>query len=397
MMKKIAALLLALVCSYGSAQGLDSMSPEGLKLFNQANQLVLEGKLSEAFKQFIAASKVDPGSSLPLSGLARAFLVGAEHTQGETSAKLRQQAEAAARQALQKHGDDPVAQEVLRLLGDSKPLLLHQPTPEAAAALHEGELLFNQRKLDEALVQYERAAALDPQFSTAWIYAGDCYFVQKKYAEAEQRFRKGVEVEPLNAQGWRFLADALMGQDKPGPASGALMGGIAAQPSQLPNWVKLNQIRTLSGFPLTPLNLTRKSRGELDPASKKINITVDPSLNTPDMSKSADGTLWMLLATAEALNQQPASDGKPKDGPFATELAAWRLAFKAVDDAIAKGSGELKDPALKTLQTLAKADQLEPALLLLQYKESWRPEFEAWKAANPDGVRQFIDRWQLRP
>lgn len=396
-MKQIVALWFALLCSVVGAQGLDSLSPEGKKFFDEANQLLLQGKLSEAFQRFDAAAKAAPASSLPLSGLARALLIGAENTEGETATRLRQQAERTARQALQKAADDPVAQEVLRMLGESKPLLLHKPTPAAAAALHQGELLFNQHKLDEALAQYERAAALDPLYSTAWIYAGDCYFVQKNYAEAEQRFRKGVEVEPLNSQGWRFLADALMGQGKPGPASGALMGGIAAQPSQLPNWVKLNQVRSMNGFPLTPLNLVRKARGEIDPATKTLNIALDPSLNSPDLSKHADGALWMMLATQEAIGRKAASEGKPDSTPFATELAAWRAALKVADEATANGGGELQDPALKTMQMLARADQLEPALLLLQYKEAWRAEFEAWKAAHPDGVRQFIDTYQLRP
>jgi tetratricopeptide (TPR) repeat protein len=154
--------------------------------------------------------------------------------------------------------------------------------------LHEGELLFNQRKLDEARVQYERAAALDPRYSTAWIYAGDCFYFQKNYAEAENRFRKGVEVEPLNSQGWRFLADALVAQEKIGPAEGALMSGIAAQPSQLPNWVKLNQLRTGSGFPLAPLNLVRKAKGELDTNTKTLNLSIDPSLKSLDPHTQPD-------------------------------------------------------------------------------------------------------------
>ena len=97
------------------------------------------------------------------------------------------------------------------------------------------------------------------------------------------------------------------------------------------------------------------------------------------------------------LATQQARDGKASGTPFATELASWRTAFKVVDELSAKDGGELQDPALKTMQMLARADQLEPALLLLQYKESWRAEFEAWKTAHPDGVRKFIDAYQLRP
>jgi tetratricopeptide (TPR) repeat protein len=390
-MKKIIALMLALACTVGGAQVLVPINAEADALIQQGHFFQAQGKYKDAFEKFSAAAQADPSSSLPQSSIAGMLLRMSQQMQGADALKLRQQAEGVARQALQKHGNDAVAQEVLREILDDKPLPLHVPTPEAAAALHEGELLFTQRKLDEALVQYERAAALDPKYSQAWIYAGDCFYFQKKYAEAEQRFRKGVEAEPLNSQGWRFLADALVSQDKPGPAEGALMNGIAAQPSQLPNWIKLNQLRTNSGFPLTPLNLVRKAKGTLDPATKTLTLEIDPSLKTLDPAKQPDAGFWMSLAAQQAL------DVKAGTAPFASEAAAWRTALTVADELSANGGGELQDPALKTLQMLAKADQLEPALLLLQYKESWRAEFEAWKTAHPEGVRKFIDTYQLRP
>ncbi|WP_343730385.1 tetratricopeptide repeat protein [Duganella sp.] len=390
-MKQIIALMLALAGATGNAQSLAPMNAEADALIRQGHTLQAQGKYKEAFEKFSAAGQADPQASLPLSSLAGMLLSMSKQSQGADAVKLRGQSEDLARQALQKQANDPVAMEVLREIADDQPLPLHQPTPEAAAALHEGELLFTQRKLDEALVHYERAAALDPKYSQAWIYAGDCYFFQKKYAEAEQRFRKGVEVEPLNSQGWRFLADALVSQRKPGLAEGALMGGIAAQPSQLPNWVRLNQLRTQSGFPLTSLQLVRKAKGQLDPATRTLNLTIDPSLKGSDPAKQPDAGLWMMLATQQAI------EGKTSSTPFATELAAWRKALKVADELSANGGGELQDPALKTMQMLAKADQLEPALLLLQYRESWRAEFEAWKTAHPDGVRKFIDAYQLRP
>ncbi|TFW27249.1 tetratricopeptide repeat protein [Duganella callida] len=331
-----AALALALACPVCRAQ--DAINATARTLIDEGNVLLTKGQGNDALVKFIAAAKADPESSLPPASIAHILFTASKLAQGDQADQLRQKAEAAARYSLSKHPGNPIALEVLRMLSEEQPLQLHQPTPEAAKALHEGEVLFSQQKLDEARAQYERAATLDPLYSAAWIYAGDCLFAQKKYAEAEQRFRKGVEVEPLNAQGWRFLADALALQGKPGPAEGALMNGIAAQPSQMPNWLKLNQLRSTSGFPLTPAHLARK--------------TTEPA--------------------------------------FAAELAAWRKALQA--DAPADEDGQLK-----AMRALAKADQLEAALLLLLYRESWRAELEAWKQAHPEGVRKFIDAYQLRP
>jgi hypothetical protein len=35
--------------------------------------------------------------------------------------------------------------------------------------------------------------------------------------------------------------------------------------------------------------------------------------------------------------------------------------------------------------------------MLLQYRESWRAEFEAWKKMHPDGIRKFVNTYALRP
>jgi tetratricopeptide (TPR) repeat protein len=381
-------IMLALACTQAEAVQLNKAAET---LMNESHVLRAQGKNQEAFNKLAAAAQADPAASLPLSGMANMLADVAKGTPGEDAVKFRQRAEALARQALKLEPDDPVAQEVLRELEDDKPLPLHTPSPAAEALLHEGEVLFTSKKLDEALLKYERAAQIDPQYSTAWIYAGDCFFVQQKWAEAETRFRKGVEVEPLNAQGWRFLADALIRQDKRGAAEEALIGGIAAQPSQLPNWGRLAQMRDAAGFPLMRLQLVRKAKGELDPATGKLNITIDPSIDSSDMSKQADGMVWLTLAAKQALSRKAGAT------PFAYELSSWRAAMEVADKMAADGKDELTDPALKTMQMLAKADQLEAALLLLQYKESYRPEFEAWKKANPKGIRKFIDTYGLQP
>lgn len=388
------SIMLALVCAQASAV---QLNPAAEALLSEAHLLVAQGKAQEAFNKYAAAAKADPASSLPLSSMASMLNNAARQSQDDQAAKMRQQAESLARQALTLEPNDPIAQEVLRELDDGKPLPLHQPSAQAEALLHEGEVLFNSKKMDEALVKYEQAAQADPQYSTAWIYAGDCFFFQQKWAEAELRFRKGVETEPLNAQGWRFLADALIRQDKRSAAEAALIGGIAAQPSQLPNWGRLAQMRSADGYPLTPLKLVRKVRAELDPVTRTANLSVDPSLASSDPKKQPDSAIWLALALQQAQQRKAASEGKASKTPFASELASWQKALAVAGEITANGGGELTDPGLKTMQMLARADQLETALLLLEYKESYRAEFEAWKKAHPDGIRKFIDTYALQP
>jgi len=386
------SVLLALVCAAGQASVLPNKAAE--PVVQEAQLLAAQGKYREAITKFQEAGKLDPQSSLPLSGVANVLMKASQTAQGDEVTRLRQQSESLARQALALGADDPLAQEVLRNLLDDRPPPLHVPNQQAWKAMQEGEVLFQANKPDEALVKYEEAARLDPQYSSAVVNAGDCYFVQKKWPEAEALFSKATQIEPLNGQAWRFLADALSWQGKWAASETALFNGVAAQPNQLPTWDKLAFLRNKQGYPLTALTLKRKSRVVADPQRDgKLAIQMDAEFNGKDNQQVPEGAVWLAVAMYE-LNARAKN---PADQPFAIELAAWRTALQAVDEVVAKGGQDIKDPALLNLRQLARDDQLEAGLLLLEYRESWRAEFEAWKKAHPDGIRKFVNTYALRP
>jgi tetratricopeptide (TPR) repeat protein len=395
-MKKLLAVSMMLALAGAAHAGVIPNAAAQL-LVNDANVLAAQNKYQEAINKYSEAMKADPSSSVPLSHIAHVLLMVSLKNTPENAAKLKQQAEGAARQALKLGPEDPLAQEVLRTLLDDKPAPLHVPREEVWKLVQEGEVLFQAQKPDEARAKYEQAAQLDPLYSSAWIYAGDCYYVQKNWPEAEARFRKATEIEPLNSQAWRFLSDALAQQGKRPAAEAALLSGIAAQPSQQPNWEKLASLRAAANTPLTPLRLVRKASASLDPATGKSTVNLDSDFSGPDAQKSANGATWLMVAMSEMNIRAKNREDKVADQPFAIELAAWENAMKVVDEIVANGGEDVTDPALKTMRMLAKAGQLETALLLLKYKESWRPEFEAWKKENPNGIRKFIDTYGLRP
>jgi tetratricopeptide (TPR) repeat protein len=404
-MNKLRALSLSLSLSFSLLCFAPTASAQ-LPINDAAAALVKEGdtqlfqrKPAEAIRSYQAAMKADATSSVPLSKLANAlYLLSLLQTDAAKKSEWRAQSEGLAQQALKLQPRDPLAQEVLRLLSEEKPAPLHEPTERALNLKHEGEQLFIAGKLDQAREKYLQAAQADPLYSSAWIYAGDCYFAQKKWAEAEELFRKGVTIEPLNSQGWRFLSDALGAQGKRAAAEEALLNGIAAQPSQMPNWGKLAHLRAAAGTPLKPLGLVRKASVTLDPATGKPTVKLDSTFSGgPGEQKTADGGAWLMLAMREANIRVKNREDNVTSTPFAIELASWEGAMKVVDEVEAKGGEALTDPGLIAMQMLAKADQLEAGLLILRYKESYRPEFEAWKKAHPNGIRKFVDTWGLQP
>ena len=391
-------LSFVLLCFTPAASAQIPINDAASALVRDGDTQLFQRKPAQAVRSYEAAVKADPTSSVPLSKLANAvYFLSVLQTDAAKKSQWRAQSGDLAQRALKLEPRDPIAQEVLRLLAEEKPVPLHVPTAKASSLKDEGEQLFIAGKFDEAREKYTQAAQADPLYSAAWIYAGDCYFAQKKWPEAEALFRKGVTIEPLNSQGWRFLSDALASQGKRAAAEEALLNGIAAQPSQMPNWGKLAHMRAAAGTPLTPLGLVRKASGKLDPVTGKGSVMLDPAFSGPAAQKKPDGAVWLMVGVREANIRAKDVQDKTTTTPFALELAVWQTAMKVADELAANGGGALTDPGLIAMQTLAKADQLEAGLLILRYKESYRPEFEAWKAAHPNGIRQFIDTWGLQP
>ena len=356
---------------------------------HDSQALATKGRYKEAFDTLEAARKDAPQASLPLSTAAFMLQDLSSSVAPEQVQKLRKDARALARRALKLDPDDALALEALRHLDNDGRSPLRQPAPEAAKALHEAEGLFTERRYAEALVKYRQAMTLDPASSQPWVGAGDCHFAQQQWGEAERLFRNAVEREPRNAQAWRFLADALAQQDKLSAAEAALLSGIAADPSQLPNWSRLARFRAAAGLPLKPLRFNR-GVNVVSVGKGKVELQVDQDV--ANQSGTPDVAFRMALALSEA------SAGVVRTrAPFDIESSAWRDALQAAEETdVGKKTG-LADPALRQMQAFAKDGQLQAAILVLLYRESYRPALEAWLAREPYGVRQFIDRYGIRP
>jgi tetratricopeptide (TPR) repeat protein len=256
--------------------------------------------------------------------------------------------------------------------------------------MHEAEAQFAQRRFPEALAKYEAAMKADPKYSGAWVGAADSYFMQKDWAHAETLFRRATEIEPRNSQAWRYLADTYFNQGKFDAAEAALLSAIAADPSQQPNWIKLATVRQQQGLPLRQLGLKRAARVVAkEDGTYIVNMDAPPDnkVDTPDFG------VHLMLGGIEANKRQ----AKKGETPYEIELAAWRGALKVADELKANTGKELGDPALRQIQALAREGQLEPAILILMFRQSYRPALDAWMAAHPGGVKVFIDRFGLRP
>jgi tetratricopeptide (TPR) repeat protein len=372
-----------------SAQNLCGEACQGM--LRDAHVLEGQGKYQEALDKFRAAEKAEPLASLPFASEAALLFNLSARVKPDKTQEWRDAARAQAMRALKLWANDPIALETLRMLDDA-PTPLHAPNPQAASLQAEAEVLFAQRRYPEALQKYEAAAKADPQFSTAWADAGDCYFMQKDWPHAEYLFRRATEIEPRNAQAWRFLADALLYQGKRDDGEAALLSGIGADPSQRPTWSKLAGLRGHEGHPLKPLALRRGVR-LVQNADGKFTI----SLDAPSEHKTETPDLALRLALAAREVELRTQDKDKLKSPYEIELDAWRWALKVVDESAARTGQDLSEPAQLQMRSFARDGQLEPALLLLSFRQAYRPALEAWEAAHPGGIRAFVDRYGIAP
>lgn len=384
-------VLLALTVPAASAQDLCATACRAT--LGDAHVLESQGKYQEALDKYRALQKAEPLASLPVSSEAALILQLSTHVKPELTPAWRDAARAKASAALKLWAGDPIAQETLRLLDDDGPMPLHLPNAQASTLYAEAEAQFAQQHYAEALAKYQAAAQADPQYSNAWAGAADCYFQQKDWAHAEALFRRAIEIEPLNSQAWRFLSDTLVIQGKRDAGEAALFSAIAADPSQRPNWGKLASLRAHEGKPpLKPLALrrgVRVSQGADGKYTIKLDSPEEHQTETPDLA------LRMALAAREI--DLRTADKDKRQSPYEIELESWRTALKVVDEAAAKTGRDLSEPALLQIRAMARDGQLEPAILILMFRQSYRPALQAWEAAHPDGVKVFVERYKLGP
>lgn len=197
---------------------------------------------------------------------------------------------------------------------------------------------------------------------------------------------------PNDAQAWRSRSDALLAQDRRAQAEAALYAAIAADPSQRPTWSRLSRLRAAAGLPLKSLAFRRGVR-VMQGVDGTYTIHIDGA--TAGVEDTPNHGMRLMLGMSES-NQRQSESALGKSA-YEIELGAWRTALMVMDKTNAFKGEQVSDPALLQMQALARDGQLEPAILLLMFRPSYRPALEAWLAANPGGVKLFIDRYGLRP
>ena len=93
-----------------------------------------------------------------------------------------------------------------------------------------GNVLYDQKRYDEALEAYEKALALDPEFAYPWNGKGVVLFDQKRYDEALTAYDKSIALDPEYAYPWHGKGIVLREQNRYDEALAAYEKAIAIDP-----------------------------------------------------------------------------------------------------------------------------------------------------------------------
>jgi tetratricopeptide (TPR) repeat protein len=397
MLRKLILASLIGLCGALPAQAALRGNPECQKLVAEGHALAARMQYKEALEKFEQARKLSPEASEPLSSIASVLHTIASNRDDEPARTLRGQARALAQQALALEPIDPIASEVLRMLDDPTEVDAYRPSEAVVALMGEGEALFHAGNYEAAREKYRAIQRAEPKYVFGWLMEGDTYFMEKNWAAAEMLFHKATEVDPRSAQAWRFLADAQAHLGDRAAVEESALRAVAVQPSQKPSWDRLAMLGQDAGKPLARLQLQRRASAVRDPKTGKFNVNVSDVFKDAKADSNADFAVWLLYAISVARLQSDAEQSGRSVSAFAVELEGWKTALKVADDLEQKGVPPVADPALKSLRKVHADGQLDAAILLLMYREAYRSEFEAWKQAHPDGVKQFVTTYRMMP
>jgi len=77
-----------------------------------------------------------------------------------------------------------------------------------------GNMLYDQKKYDEAIAKYQKAIELDPKSAAPYNGWGNVLYDQKKYDEAIAKYQKAIEFDPKSAFAYNNWGNVLRAQGK---------------------------------------------------------------------------------------------------------------------------------------------------------------------------------------
>jgi serine/threonine protein kinase/tetratricopeptide (TPR) repeat protein len=235
--------------------------------------------LKQSIDLFQRAIQADPGYALPYAGLADAYIVIPSYSAGISSAQAHPLASAAARKALELDPSLPEAHASAAISyafefkwedaeREFRRALELSPNSSSVHYFYAFGYLIPNNRLDEAIVEFQKALALDPLSNIVNANYGITLMLAKRYDESLAQFRKTLDIDPKFAPANLKVA-MLYG------TIGRYSDAIAAWQRYLPTpgqWSP--DARGFGDLIVTSLEAARKKTGYMPPAFSAFGYAV---------------------------------------------------------------------------------------------------------------------------
>ena len=371
----------------GFAQNAAPSNPERAHAF----ELYKQGKMVDAMPLLEKLSADNPKDIAVLESWGVSVL---SYAQTLDDLELRKKARARSYVILMKAqslGDNSdLLQTILRSLPADGSFTAFSQKSAVDAAMQAAEADFARGDLDKAREGYMRAYLLDPKQYFAALFMGDAYFKQHQPVFAGEWFSNAIKIDPNIETAYRYWGDTLLGQGKLDEARTQYIEAVVADPYNATSWGGLKNWTDRTKLQLNWLKL--KDGARVDVKDGKTSLTLDPSLNKDGMAA------WIIYgATRSSWMKDKFVKQFPKESTYRhslpEETEALHLAITVVRESAEKDKRDLSGTDWGTLAAIEKAGLLEPFILLNRADNGIAVDYERYRAANRDNIREYLDQF----
>jgi len=389
----LAVCLCALPCAAARAQGGQNLQ----ELKKKAGELIEAQRYTEALPllEKIAAAEPDDAATQFYLGFA---LIAQANVSKDAAGResLKARARTAFLKAKALGYNKPVLDAVIQSLDPDAPKGKgFSQNAEADRLMREAESFFAQGKLDDALANYQKALALDPEIYEAALYSGDVYTHRGDFAQAEVWYQKAIRIDPTRETAYRYSATPLMKQKKYDQARDRYVEAFITEPYNNYTHAGLSQWAQVTGTRLGQPSIDIPTKVTFD---EKGDAKIDLGLSALLGGSKDDGSVaWIAYgATRADWHKEKFAKTFPQEKKYRHSLAEEADALRSVI-AIAAPDKKTKnlDASIAKLKKLDEEGLLEAYILLARADDGIAEDHPAYLKQNRDKLRRYVVEYIL--
>jgi tetratricopeptide (TPR) repeat protein len=260
--------------------------------------------------------------------------------------------------------------------------------PGANALMVEAESFFSQGKMDEALVNYQKALELDPKLYHAALFAGDVFVQKGNYPESLVWYERAIAIDPMKETAYRYSATPLMKQNKIEAARDRYVEAFITEPYSNFARAGLVQWANATKTPLAHPTIDIPSDVKFDDKGN-ANISLDAGAL---LGGKDDGSFaWIAYGTTRTeWHKEKFAKTFPKETAYRHSLAEEAEALRSVI-AIATSDKKVKlSPSLQKLKKLDDEGLLEAYILLGRPDAGIAQDHPEYLKTNREKLRRYM-------